>query len=291
MNADGLLRKIQAAYKIRTLSLHELTQEKEVMREELEEAETRAQCLKNQLQGLGEKVAVQETMIADLANELAIEKKARAQEKEARLKSIALVHSFQKQHREMDKRTSGASLTVDTAVEDHHVDPTTSDRHSWRSSGTSTRLSIETDSDVESASAESVFSRSLSPALTIDSGMSTINSSPEIRQVTFAKVLPGPALGTVKLKPVQQKSTFQKMLSSVTGFSTEPEVMGARNPFEGVGMGEEGCSNCCGKDASVAWDTVGLLRAENKGLKERVGDLEGAVDEALRCCLATPGGD
>ena len=49
-------------------------------------------------------------------------------------------------------------------------------------------------------------------------------------------------------------------------------------------MGETGCENCRGKDSSVAWDTVGLLRAENKGLKERVGTLEGAVEGALDLC-------
>jgi hypothetical protein len=34
----------------------------------------------------------------------------------------------------------------------------------------------------------------------------------------------------------------------------------------------------------VAWDTVSLLRAENRGLKERVGSLEGAVETALDLC-------
>jgi hypothetical protein len=51
--------------------------------------------------------------------------------------------------------------------------------------------------------------------------------------------------------------------------------------FSSIGMGETGCENCRGKDASVAWDAVGLLRAENKGLKDRVGTLEGAVEGAL----------
>ena len=34
----------------------------------------------------------------------------------------------------------------------------------------------------------------------------------------------------------------------------------------------------------MAWDTVGLLRAENRGLKERVGELEGCVEGALDLC-------
>ena len=56
------------------------------------------------------------------------------------------------------------------------------------------------------------------------------------------------------------------------------------DPYGGIGLGEQGCTNCRGKDASVAWDTVGLLRMENKGLKERVGELESAVDGALGVC-------
>jgi len=44
---------------------------------------------------------------------------------------------------------------------------------------------------------------------------------------------------------------------------------------------ENGCRNCEGKEASMAWDTVGLLRAENKGLKNQVGRLESAVEGAL----------
>jgi hypothetical protein len=46
-------------------------------------------------------------------------------------------------------------------------------------------------------------------------------------------------------------------------------------------MADKGCRNCRGGQASVAWDTVGLLRAENKGLKERMANLETAVEGAL----------
>jgi len=41
------------------------------------------------------------------------------------------------------------------------------------------------------------------------------------------------------------------------------------------------CRNCEGQDASAAWNTVSLLRDENKGLKRRVGELESAVEEVL----------
>jgi hypothetical protein len=41
------------------------------------------------------------------------------------------------------------------------------------------------------------------------------------------------------------------------------------------------CRNCQGQEASIAWDTVNLLKDENKGLKQRVEELETAVEGAL----------
>jgi hypothetical protein len=41
------------------------------------------------------------------------------------------------------------------------------------------------------------------------------------------------------------------------------------------------CGNCEGQSVSVAWDTVSLLKDENKGLKERVSELETAVEGAI----------
>jgi len=41
------------------------------------------------------------------------------------------------------------------------------------------------------------------------------------------------------------------------------------------------CSNCQGMKASEAWDVVGMLSEENKGLKVRVGKLESEVDACL----------
>ena len=79
---------------------------------------------------------------------------------------------------------------------------------------------------------------------------------------------------------------FQKVLSGMTN-SPESE---AQDPFDGIGMGLEGCSNCRGKEASAAWDAVGLMRAENKGLKERIGELENSVDGALDLIIFGPAG-
>ncbi|KAG4444323.1 hypothetical protein IFR05_000197 [Cadophora sp. M221] len=278
MNAEGLLLKLQTSYKLRTLSLHELSAEKEAMSEELEEAETRAKCLKSQLDDMAHQMAMKDSSITDLAVELAAEKQARAEEKLAREQSIALVKA--RAERDM-KRGSSSNISIDTTGEDLGI----SGRRRKRTSGDSSSLSTDGDSGSE-FEADSVFSRSRSPTFTMSSVSvaGTMESTPEILQASFGRVVPNPGQNPGRPKMTQQKSTFQKLLSGMGSATVEAEVERERDPYEGIGMGEEGCSNCRGKDASVAWDTVGLMRAENKGLKERVGSLEAAVEGALDLC-------
>ncbi|KAH8647058.1 hypothetical protein BGZ60DRAFT_474542 [Tricladium varicosporioides] len=267
MNAEGILLQLQTAYKLRTLSLHELNAEKSAITEELEEASTRAQCLRTQLEDMATQMSAKDATIAELATELAVEKKARAEEKEAREKSIAMV----KGNRLATSTDTDEDLGIANAVS-----PTARDRKKWRGSAD---MSIEGDSDAESGGAESVFSRSRSPTL---SGFTTRDSTPEIHQAAFARMLPNTNSPSMRPKvPLQQKSTFQKIMQGISPTTPAEE----KDEFGGIGMGEEGCSNCRGKDASVAWDTVGLMRAENRGLKERVSALEESVDGALALCL------
>ena len=304
MNAEGLLTKLQHAYKLRTLSLHELSAEKEAISEELEEAETRAKCLRSQLEDMAARVSAQDTSIIELANELAQEKHARAEEKEARERSIALIRANSQSH-----HPSHIDLDMVSPMEDLGIANAASprkERKKWRISGGSTDMSGE--SDAESGGAESVFSRCRSPTLTLnsmsESGRASIMSTPEIQQAAFGRVVhvrgpsisqgypstqPGgsePQQEKERPKAVQQKSTLQKFLKGIsnTPEATTPGGNVDSDPYGGVGLGEQGCTNCRGKDASVAWDTVGLLRMENKGLKERVGELESAVDGALGVC-------
>lgn len=267
------------------------------MTEELEEAETRAQCLRSQLEDMASKVAEQDRTISDLVCQLAMEKQARAEEKEARERSILLVKESRKEMEALRKRGSccehedlGIAQAERGNVEDR-------DRK-WRHSGGS---DLSTESDAESGP-DSVFSRSRSPTLTMSSATSTMTteSTPELLQASFARIVTNPHHSpmpnttniTPRPKPVERPSTFQKILK---GISTTAEPEPARESgrkrdvvddiFGGVGMGETGCGNCRGKDASVAWDAVGLLRAENRGLKDRVGALEGAVEGALDLCV------
>jgi len=93
MNAEGILLKLQTAYKLRTLSLHELSADKSAIEEELEEASTRATCLRTQLEDMASRVSEQDAKVADLTAQLEREKQARTAEKEAREKSIALIQA------------------------------------------------------------------------------------------------------------------------------------------------------------------------------------------------------
>jgi hypothetical protein len=270
MNAEGLLVKFQTAYKQRTLSQHELSTEMEVQDEELEEAETRAQSLKSQLEEMSQRVAEQDKVIEDLVEQLATEKQARTEERVAHDKAIALVRASEAE--ELSKK-----------LHDHRP-------RRWRESGGS--ASTECDSDVDLGSpTDSVFSRSRSPAPTITSMLSSAtctsaDTTPEILQASFARVVslqsgvvtqrPNPLViqQTQQQTPQQQQqkpggpTRLQKILNGISPTATSAE-----------------CENCRGADSSVAWDTVGLLRAENKSLKEQVGSLESAVGEALDLCL------
>lgn len=111
---------------------------------------------------------------------------------------------------------------------------------------------------------ESIFSRSRSPTL----AESESALSPPLRpRSTLSKPTPTAAAAARRPQPQpqpQKLNAFQKMFRGMAG-------------EEGGGR----CANCRGGEAAVAWDTVSLLRDENRGLKERVGVLEGVVEGAL----------
>jgi hypothetical protein len=262
-NAEGLLNKLQTAYKIRTISLHELAGEKEAQAEELEESETRAQHLKMQLEDMAQRVMTHDEEMKKVIEELNKERQARAEEKEAREKSINLIKTH----------TASPPEEISSHSEDLEVELQGRQRPWRRSNGTiNSETSLESDD-------ESVFSRSMSPSLANVSEIST----PEMGQAVFAKVVNiSPRRTVERPKPVQQRSTFQKILK---GISTTPDDESQTRKEKGeedeLGMADEGCRNCRGGPSSVAWDTVGLLRAENKGLKDRMASLETAVEGAL----------
>lgn len=284
VSAEVLLNKLQTAYQQRTHSLHELSCEKEAQAEELEEAEMRAKHLKLQLEDMARQIVEKDEELARVKADLVAEKKAREEERIAREKSISLL------------KFSHDSMPQDF----EHLGPVDSSqsRRMWRASNGTifSDTSFESDDD----SAESVFSHSLSPALSSVSEMPSISSTrsststPEVAYAKMITVRPA-TVDALSLqpaqrpKPVQQRSTFQKILKGITAPSSADSENGAAaagpedydDSEEQLGLSEQGCRNCRGLDSSVAWDTVGLLRLENKGLKERVQTLDRVVEGAL----------
>jgi len=246
-NAIGLCTKMQNAYRRRTTELEELQTERAAEEEEAEEARMRVESLKMQLEHMAKKADEQQQSMRRLMAELDHEKRARQEERLARDKILA----------------EGSMVNEDLGVDEE-------ERRRWRKSG-GTERSSASEFDMESlrsAESESVFSRSRSPTImtgTTESHFDVASSSSSTHQgkTQTLGVPPRP-------RSTREMSTLQKLMKNISG-----EV--ARDGSDGPG----GCKNCQGQDSSVAWDTVGLLRDENKGLKLRVADLEVAVEGAL----------
>lgn len=256
-NAESVLQRLQTAYKQRTTSLHDLTASYSAQGEELSEAEMRARHLKQQLDNITLKVTEQDAAMMNLVDELAREKQLRREEEDARKRSVKLVKS--------------------SFVEgDNHS--AEDEEGKFRRLGK--RSSVASDSGFESedeSSASSIFSASskahnavTSPCPSLSSASST--TSMEIHQAKFLTMTPArprPAM------PPQRTSMFQKVLGMNGTSGGGLLIQGHNEPLR------LSCTNCQGVKATEAWNVVSILKEENKGLKERVGHLESAVEGCL----------
>ncbi|KAK3495142.1 uncharacterized protein B0T23DRAFT_127368 [Neurospora hispaniola] len=258
-NAIGLLTKMQAAFRERVITIRDLEAEKSAQRDEIEAAETRAQHLKMQLEGMARKASEHEQAIQKLMDELAFERS---------------------KFRPVPQRTSTIMSECSVVSEDLGVDADYNARRKWRESASTIKTDYSYSTDTDSvAESESVFSaRCRSPIVPgggFDGTMSIVNSpAPSVttlqRNVSVTNkrrsMGPPPPVPTTPKPKIMgtQMSAFQKIIRGIA-----------------PGSDENGCVNCRGQDASMAWDTVGLLRDENRHLKERVGELEMAVEGCL----------
>ncbi|RYP70835.1 hypothetical protein DL771_005210 [Monosporascus sp. 5C6A] len=273
-NATGLLLRMQAAYRERAATVRELRAEREAHREEMEETNLRLQLFKTQLEDMAQKAAEQEEEMQRLVTELDAEKRARHEEQQQQQQRRSLLPS---------PAVPSEDLGVDDAEEEER-------RRRWRNSRGTVRsdLSLETDAESNSESV-SVFSRSRSPTGTTsvmteaaDGGNAAADllppppiavAAPPHQQEKQLPTLPASgtavaAAATGSLAPPKQLSAFQKLVKGISGGDQ------AESP-------DSGCRNCRGRGSSAAWDTVSHLRDENKGLKQRVAQLEVAVEGAL----------
>ncbi|KAF4466407.1 hypothetical protein FALBO_6728 [Fusarium albosuccineum] len=151
--------------------------------------------------------------------------------------------------REKELATSAAS----TVSEDLGLDEDRQRR--WRKS-------TSTSSDDDSVDEASVFSRSRSPTI----ATSISEFSPVTTPIAQSKpiILEPPRAN----RTGNQMNPLQKLFKGIT-------------PDAPKSAATDSCRNCQGQEASIAWDTVNLLKDENRGLKQRVEELETAVEGAL----------
>ena len=241
-HAEGLLLRLQAAYKERTIALRDMTVEKETQAEELEGAETRSKHLKTQLDGMSAKLAEQDKAMMDLVDDLANEKRLRREEENARKKSLRLV------------RPSGMRpLTL--------CSPEEGVKHQKQSDRLSSATETDCDSEDESCG-ESLFSRNHSSSARMSLSSVSTTSSPETSQP--------PDLSGIATAQTARLRQAQPML-----------VQGQRQPSSGGESLVWSCANCHGGSSSEAWAVVSVLKMENRGLKERVSHVEAALDGCL----------
>ncbi|TDZ60740.1 hypothetical protein CTRI78_v004772 [Colletotrichum trifolii] len=241
--AIGLLTRFQNAYQRQNSTLQELRDDRDAQNDENEEADTRIQHLRVQLENMASKVAEQEQSMQQLLAELAAEKKARQEERVMRERSRPI--------------SEGSSISEDLGVDEDQA------RRKWRKSA-------GFDTDEESVEDASVFSRSRSPTTAAPSVFETsiAEASPATPVARSNTLEPPKPMRQVPQKTQPQASVFQKLIKGVTGDAKDQG-------------GATSCANCSGQDVRAAWDTVGLLRDENRGLKHRVSELETCVDSAL----------
>ncbi|KAF4589758.1 hypothetical protein GQ602_003647 [Ophiocordyceps camponoti-floridani] len=247
LNAAGLLRRFQAAYQRRDTALQELRAERDAQDDERSEAATRARHLKKQLEEMAHKADENEAIIRSLVQHINEDRKQRMETRRPGGK------------RHVPSMMSAAS--EDLAVEEDQR------RNARRSSGLTTKSDTSSDTDEDSIEAASVFSRCRSPTSTVCT-LETVTDTPPPPQIKAAVL--GPP--RTPKAPQPQMSAIQKLFKGMSGDA--PKTTDDQR-------GPASCRNCQGQDASVAWDTASLLRIENRGLKQRVSELEEAVEEAL----------
>ena len=243
MNAIGLLHRFQTTYQSQTIEFRTLKAEKEALDDEKSEAETRVRHAKLQLEEVARKAAEKEAAMQAFIEELQRENRSLAQDRQSHI-------------------SRPAPSVVSTMSEDLGAEDDQS-KKMWRRSGDTFKTEAGSDTDEESVAEASIFSRSRSPTIaTTIYEVGPMESMPRGRASISAA-----SIHSVSSQRPQQMTAFRKLMKGISG---EADI---RTVTE--------CSNCQGQDASMAWDTASLMRDENRGLKDRVTELESALEGAL----------
>lgn len=278
--ATATLTKAQAAYRQRSALLHELQEEGGALRDELDESRTRVEHLRLQLEGMARRDTEREQEMAALREELDRERRARMMS-ERRLAEVQMMRD-RGAEKDLPQPPDGSVESEDLGVDEEQKL-----QRRWRKSNGS--YDTDEEESINGDAESSVFSRSRSPTIIHGGGYEGGGvahprvSALGIQNIPSAMAAPGATSGASgrqrpPLSPAgQPMTTFQKLVKGVTGTRREDGVEG----LPGARAGADGCQNCLGQDTNFAWNTVGLLRDENRHLKNRVEELEAAVDGAL----------
>ncbi|KXJ94313.1 hypothetical protein Micbo1qcDRAFT_159420 [Microdochium bolleyi] len=214
----------------------------------LHEVQSERDAQREEIEEARLRIALFKTQLEEMAT------KAAEQEQEMRRLVDELRAEKKHDRHEAENRSNIASSVVseDLGIDDER------DRRRWRESSGTASSATETDADSGLDEGESVFSRSRSP--TIMTSITENNEKPPATVTSRPASLHVPA---PKTQLPRQLSTFQRIVKGIAEGSSD------------------GCRNCKGQDSSTAWNTVSVLRDENKDLKQRVVQLEVAVEGAL----------
>lgn len=265
-NAEHVIRQLQNAYKLRTFTLHETIAEKRTQQDELEESKSRVQDTKSQLDEMAARATKHDRMMKDLAEELRVERQKWREEEEARKQSEIPqikddVETCSSQgtpesasHRRDQKHPIGATVSSDSGFEsgDDSVAESTVSKRNDDADPQTTRSSSDTATTTP----------------TVLSPQSQPRSSMAQSQLSPVKSPQSPS------RPTAYDRVLKGLSSSNIGSS-----------FSGL-MSPSRCANCRGAASSDAWNVVAVMREENKALKNRMGELESAVEE----CITLAGG-
>ncbi|KAJ5908245.1 hypothetical protein N7495_000927 [Penicillium taxi] len=251
--ATTVLQQMQEAYRQRTFAMHQALADRNEKRDELEETRARVNHLKIQLDTMAAKVLDQEKAMQAMADDLEQERLLRQQQEETRGRSGTMrahasdddVHSLvlQTPHRAA-KRSSHGTFTSDSGFE----------------SG-------------DESVAESIFSREDSIC-----SPTSILTTPSLSQVTLSSSSASTptihkSIATVTNSPTPTRpSAYDRVIKGIASTRLGSSLVAAN---------QNQCNNCHGVPASEAWSVMGILKDENRGLKNRIGELELVVDDCL----------
>ncbi|OAL69473.1 hypothetical protein A7D00_6592 [Trichophyton violaceum] len=267
-NAENLLREFQEAYKLRTFALHAAVAEKNAQEDELEDAQSRIKNIKSQLDGMAARVVEQDKALKSLTEEL----KAERQKYQDGIKTKQLQQQQQQPQPQQKQPEDAATPTRDSKG-----------THSKNSSGVTITSDSGFDSGDESI-AESVFSRENDDGASVNtrfSAVSMASPSATTTQPSPAAYAPTSSPSTPKAAQpaLQRESAYGRVLKGISS-----SALGTS--FNALTSSRLKCPDCRANGSSDASTVTSILREENRYLKNRIIDLENAVED----CISLVGG-